>query len=443
MPCWPGRHEARARGSLDLLGPSTTAAIARLQAGAPPEESGRNGVDERRRHADLPGGHRRRQLRPGPARRPCGRGEPGHPLHLGRAGRCGGCRGDGVAVRRRCRPRRRRSPTPYTRRMLPSSRGGGWPGRASRDGSSGPSTTRRGPDPRGASPTSSSTWSGTSLATQESVPAAFALVTAYGDDPWQALCTAAQLGGDSDTIAAMTGAMLGAACGRSALPDQAIRQVAEVNRLDLDAVARRLLDIRWVVTTESAGRPARPAHADGQHPGGPDRAGRAAAGARRGPQGRGLGRACRVAVSTCCTRPGARVCSVASPGATAPDRSATGCARRWPTSAARCCCRGSRDRDSGWVVALVEATRRAHLRQLARRSRRLRASGPRRRCGRARPTWSTSAATASAWRSGVRRWPRGSPACRAGNRVFCDLGPWGAQAPTRDPADRSSLASTG
>jgi ADP-ribosylglycohydrolase len=86
---------------------------------------------------------------------------------------------------------------------------------------------------------------GTSLATQESVPAAFALVTAYGDDPWQALCAAAQLGGDSDTIAAMTGAMLGAACGKSALPDKAIRQVAEVNRLALDEVAHGLLDIRW------------------------------------------------------------------------------------------------------------------------------------------------------------------------------------------------------
>ncbi len=86
---------------------------------------------------------------------------------------------------------------------------------------------------------------GTSLATQESVPAAFALVAAYGDDPWLALCTAAGLGGDSDTVAAMTGAMLGAARGTSALPDRAIRQVAEVNRLDMEPVARRLLDIRW------------------------------------------------------------------------------------------------------------------------------------------------------------------------------------------------------
>lgn len=86
---------------------------------------------------------------------------------------------------------------------------------------------------------------GTSLATQESVPAAFALVAANLRDPWRALCTAAQLGGDSDTIGAMAGAVLGAACGTAALPDKAVRLVADVNQLDMEPVARRLLELRW------------------------------------------------------------------------------------------------------------------------------------------------------------------------------------------------------
>src|SRR4051794_23104779 len=51
---------------------------------------------------------------------------------------------------------------------------------------------------------------GTSLATQESVPAAFAVLAAVPADPWLACRMAASLGGDTDTIAAMTGAIAGA-----------------------------------------------------------------------------------------------------------------------------------------------------------------------------------------------------------------------------------------
>ena len=85
---------------------------------------------------------------------------------------------------------------------------------------------------------------GTSLATQESVPAAFAIAVAYSDDPWRGLRVAAGLGGDTDTIAAMAGAILGAACGRNALPEKAVQLVAKVNQLDLDPIADDLLRIR-------------------------------------------------------------------------------------------------------------------------------------------------------------------------------------------------------
>ena len=85
---------------------------------------------------------------------------------------------------------------------------------------------------------------GTSLATQESVPAAFAVAAACPGDPWLACRIAASLGGDSDTIAAMTGAICGAGHGAGAFPDAARRIVARVNGLDLDPLAGDLLALR-------------------------------------------------------------------------------------------------------------------------------------------------------------------------------------------------------
>jgi ADP-ribosylglycohydrolase len=85
---------------------------------------------------------------------------------------------------------------------------------------------------------------GTSLATQESVPAAFAVLAAGPDDPWLACRLAASLGGDCDTIAAMAGAVAGACHGAAAFPAQARATVAAVNDLPLDAVAAGLLGLR-------------------------------------------------------------------------------------------------------------------------------------------------------------------------------------------------------
>ena len=85
---------------------------------------------------------------------------------------------------------------------------------------------------------------GTSLATQESVPAAFAVLALHSDDPWQACLTAASLGGDSDTIAAMAGAIAGACHGMDGWPPDAVRTVQEVNQLDLETLAEKLLALR-------------------------------------------------------------------------------------------------------------------------------------------------------------------------------------------------------
>ncbi|MDR1806916.1 MAG: ADP-ribosylglycohydrolase family protein, partial [Propionibacteriaceae bacterium] len=82
---------------------------------------------------------------------------------------------------------------------------------------------------------------GTSLATQESVPAAFAFVLAGAQDPWRALCLAASVGGDCDTIAAMAGAVLGACHGTAAWPADAVATVERVNGLDVGGLALVIL----------------------------------------------------------------------------------------------------------------------------------------------------------------------------------------------------------
>jgi ADP-ribosylglycohydrolase len=88
---------------------------------------------------------------------------------------------------------------------------------------------------------------GTSVASQESVVAAFALAhdaACHRTGIESSLATAASLGGDTDTIAAMLGAMLGACAGYDALPREPLETVRRVNALDLDPLIRQLLDLR-------------------------------------------------------------------------------------------------------------------------------------------------------------------------------------------------------
>ena len=84
---------------------------------------------------------------------------------------------------------------------------------------------------------------GTSLATQESVPAAFAVLAAAPGDPWRACLLAASLGGDCDTIAAMAGAVAGACHGAGSFPPGAIA-VIDAHGLGLPGLAGDLLALR-------------------------------------------------------------------------------------------------------------------------------------------------------------------------------------------------------
>jgi ADP-ribosylglycohydrolase len=86
---------------------------------------------------------------------------------------------------------------------------------------------------------------GTSVAAQESVVAAFALVEALGSAPADVLTTAAGLGGDTDTIAAIAGAILGAHYGLTGLPGDLVAHVRRVNDLHLEPIVDGLLELRY------------------------------------------------------------------------------------------------------------------------------------------------------------------------------------------------------
>ncbi|GAB2553518.1 ADP-ribosylglycohydrolase family protein [Kribbella endophytica] len=84
---------------------------------------------------------------------------------------------------------------------------------------------------------------GTSLAAQESVPAAFAVANGF-DDPWMVVRVAASVGGDTDTIAAIAGAVVGACHGVDGFPEDVRRTVSAVNGLELESLAGELLKVR-------------------------------------------------------------------------------------------------------------------------------------------------------------------------------------------------------
>ena len=76
---------------------------------------------------------------------------------------------------------------------------------------------------------------GTSVASAHAIPMAFALLAR--DPSPRALLDAANIGGDTDTIGAIAGAILGAAAGVGVFDGRALAQVEEVSRLGLATVA--------------------------------------------------------------------------------------------------------------------------------------------------------------------------------------------------------------
>jgi ADP-ribosylglycohydrolase len=234
-------QEMAARGSLDLLGPSTKAAVRRMAAGIPPGEAGRHGSTNGAAMRITPVGL---AMPPEPLARLVDAVVEAsmvtHNTSIGLAAAAavaaavsvavdGGSRADSIGLA-------------VQAANLAAGRGHWVPG-----GQIGPrigwATAHLARVPAAGWAGELDTIIGTSVAAQESVVAAFAIL-AVAPSPWEAVCLAASAGGDTDTIGAIAGAMTGAAGGTGCWPAGVVRQVEQVNGIDFGPAVTELLRLR-------------------------------------------------------------------------------------------------------------------------------------------------------------------------------------------------------
>lgn len=222
-----------ARGLSDLLGPSTKAAIAALQAGAPASEAGRNGATNGAAMRIVPVGI---ATAPDPGRLLARVVQVSQVTH-GRGEALAGAAAVAMVISQ------------------------GVDGATFEDALDLALHTARMPAP-GADPAAHAAMAdrialaldiapqgeevladriGTSVQSLQSVACAFGVVRLAGGDPWEAALIAANIGDDTDTIGAIACAMAAACMGMSALPPAAVAQVHAANRLELEPLARALL----------------------------------------------------------------------------------------------------------------------------------------------------------------------------------------------------------
>lgn len=80
----------------------------------------------------------------------------------------------------------------------------------------------------------------------EAVPAAIGLFVAARGDAQRSVTGAVNLGGDADTVAAIAGAISGAYSGIEGVDPQLVADLLEVNAINLDALAERILNLPTV-----------------------------------------------------------------------------------------------------------------------------------------------------------------------------------------------------
>lgn len=83
---------------------------------------------------------------------------------------------------------------------------------------------------------------GADVSCSDSIPTALGLFVASKGDPMTTIFSAVNMGGDTDTIASIAGAIAGAFKGINTIPQHFIKQVEKANGLDLLRVARRLTE---------------------------------------------------------------------------------------------------------------------------------------------------------------------------------------------------------
>lgn len=84
---------------------------------------------------------------------------------------------------------------------------------------------------------------GVGMEVTESIPTALGLVALYDGQPMPAVLAASRLGGDSDTIGAIAGAICGAFAGIQAIDGKLLANIAVVNGFDLEQTARGLAQV--------------------------------------------------------------------------------------------------------------------------------------------------------------------------------------------------------
>ncbi|MCP8316213.1 MAG: ADP-ribosylglycohydrolase family protein [archaeon] len=85
---------------------------------------------------------------------------------------------------------------------------------------------------------------GAGIESNEAIPTAFGVFFATDGEPMNAIKMATNIGGDSDTIASIVGGMAGAFKGIEAFPKDMVKKVEQVNKLEIEKIARKLLEVR-------------------------------------------------------------------------------------------------------------------------------------------------------------------------------------------------------
>lgn len=239
-------REVKARGSYDLLGPSTKRAIDAINNGVPAEEAGRSGDTNGAAMRIAPVGI---MLPP----------EPLEALVAKVAETCRATHNTSIAIA---------SAAAVAAAVSRGVAGGDW--RAASD--SAVAAARRGARlghwVTGGDIAARIAWAqdmvrgkatrdavrlitdlvGTGVASQESVPAAFAVLEVAQGDPWRAAVISANLGGDTDTIGAIAAGMAGACTGFSRLPQQHVARLKGIDMSEVRALAADLVTARVAKT---------------------------------------------------------------------------------------------------------------------------------------------------------------------------------------------------
>ncbi|RCW48733.1 MULTISPECIES: ADP-ribosylglycohydrolase family protein [unclassified Halanaerobium] len=85
---------------------------------------------------------------------------------------------------------------------------------------------------------------GTGISAADVFPAALVIFKLYADDGYQALKKAASIGGDTDTIASITGSILGAYKGYLSFPKKWEKDILQINNLEIQKTAEKITVLR-------------------------------------------------------------------------------------------------------------------------------------------------------------------------------------------------------